>query len=152
MYKQLIQRKLGFLVEKSRNDRKKHLVNKRFAFFADDKRREIIVWIWIQEHKDKDQIKEFIIDKFHVSDKDAEDLFCEAYPDGLNLQEEEVLDNLDTILTELVGIQPEIVSDTFNIMQNNMPDTALERYELPTNIQNQVKIVIGALLQKRQLV
>jgi len=151
MYKQLIKRKIAFLLETKQNALQKSRSN-RFAFFAEDKRKEIIVWMWLQENKDKDQIKEFIIDKFNVSTQDADNLFYEAYPDGLNLQEDDLLNDLDSMLTEVAGTQPGIISDTMDILQHKLPETALEHYELPTNVQNQIKIVIGTLLQKRQLI
>jgi len=151
MYKSLIKRKIAFLMETKQNAIQKSKAN-RFAFFSDDKRKEVIVWMWLQENKDKDQIKEFVMDRFNVSDQDAEKLFYEAYPDGLNLQEDELLNDLDSMLTEVAGVQPEIISDTMNILQHKLPETALEQYELPTNVQNQIKIVISTLLQKRQLI
>jgi hypothetical protein len=150
-YKALIQRKIAFMMEQKQNALKKTRGN-RFAFFSDNTRKEVIVWMWLQKGKDKDQVKEFIIDKFNLSEQDAENLFYEAYPDGLDLQEEEILNNLDSMLTEVVGVQPKIVSDTMQILNKQLPESALEQYQLPSNVQNQIKIVIGTLLQSRQLI
>lgn len=151
MYDKLIKRKLGFLVEKNLREERKKYAGRRFSFFSENKRKEILVWMWLQEDKDKDQIKDFIKDKFHVSEQDAEKLYYEAFPDGTTSDEDETLDELNSILIGLVGIQPTIVSDTIGILTNTLPGTALEKYELPKNVQNQVKLVISSMLQRRKL-
>ena len=150
MYKNVIKRHIGYLVERKINEEKRG--RKKFSFFSDIKRKEIILWMWMQENKDKDQIKECIIDKFNASDQDAENLFLEAYPDGLSLQENDTLDDLSSILSSLVGAQPHLISDAFNVVKKEAPDILLEQYQLPQNVNNQIKLVIGALLEKRCLI
>ena len=84
--------------------------------FPNQKRIEIIVWIRQQEGLDKDQIKEIIIDKFHISNNDAEKLYYEAYPDGLDSEEEEIADSLEKILPK--EKQDKIVNAAFAILLN----------------------------------
>ena len=152
MYKDLIRRKIGFLVEQRTNDDRKKRSNRRFSFFSENKRKEIIVWMWLQGDKDKDQIKDFIKDKFHVSEQDAERLYYEAFPDGITPDEDDSLEELDSILFSLIGLQPAVISDTLGILMNTLPETALEQYELPKNVQNQVKLVVSSILRKRNLI
>ena len=63
MYKQLIKRKLGFLIQTSPSIINSPSVSPAYQRFDDNKRQEIIVWIRQLKDMDKDQIKDNIIDK-----------------------------------------------------------------------------------------
>ena len=149
MYKQLIQRQLGYLVGKkiasSRKERRK------LSFFSDAKRKEIILWMWLHGDKDKDQIKETIQDKFCVSDQDAEDIFYEAFPDGLDLDENKVLDDLDETLSRTTNMKPAVVTNVMDTLTGKAPETVIEHFEVNPVVTNQLKLVIGTLLKRRQL-
>lgn len=106
----------------------------------------------LQENKDKDQIKECIIDKFNVSDQDAESLFYEAFPEGLDDFEEEMLTQLDTTLNRVVNMEPAIISNIIDSLTGNMPEMALDHYQLDPAIQSQIKLVLGSMLKRRDLI
>lgn len=152
MYKSLIRRKIGFLVDKNINEGKKKRANRRFSFFSESKRKELLVWMWLNGDKDKDQIKDFAKDKFNISEQDSEKLYYEAFPDGVSSEEEEILEELNSILVGLIGFQPSVVPDIIGIFTNEAPETILEKYNLPKNVQSQVKLVIRSMLQRRNLV
>jgi hypothetical protein len=148
-YKKLLKRKIGFLMEKKNlQERKK---NNRFSFFSDDKRKEIIVWMWLNGDKDKDQIKELIIDKFHISDMDAATIFYEAFPDGLDLQEEEMLEDLDNTLKRTTNMNPKVVSDMVDSLAGNTTNLTLNQYNINPTVEKQVKLVIGLMLKSRNI-
>jgi hypothetical protein len=98
MYKQLIKRKLGFLLQTNPSVINSPSISPAYQRFDDNKRQEIIVWIRQLVDMDKDQIKDNIIDKFNISNEDAEKFYYEAYPDGLSSQEEEIIDCLEQLL------------------------------------------------------
>jgi hypothetical protein len=150
MYKEFITRRLGSMLTFRRNAELK-LMDKR-SFFSDSKRKEIIVWTWLQKGKDKDQIKEFIIDKFNVSDADAESIYYEAYPDGIDGMEEEILDQLDETLKHVVNMKASMVSDAIDVVAGLAPEVALDQHNLSPVVKNQLKLVIGSLLRRRNLV
>ncbi len=124
----------------------------RFGFFSEEKRKEIIVWMWQNGDKDKDQIKEIIQNKFNVSDQDAEQLFYEAYPDGLDLQEEQALDNLDNVLYRVVDINPEFISNVIDTLTGDLPESILNQSNINPAVQNQIKLVVGTILKRRNLI
>ena len=151
MYKGFIKRRIAFFIEK-RDTESRKLGRYRVSFFSDVKRKELIVWMRLQESKDKDQVKEFIIDKFNVSDQDAEKLYYEAFPEGLDSYEEEMLDQLDSTLSRVVNIEPAIISNTFDSLMGNMPEMALEHYNIDPSVKSQIKLVVGTILKRRDLI
>ena len=151
MYKELIKRNIAFLLEKRNNGLRK-FGRYRVSFFSDIKRKEIIVWIRLQKNKDKDQIKEFIEEKFSVSDSDAEKLFYEAYPDGLDSYENKMLDQLDDVLRRVTTMRPSIVSDIINSIMGGTSEMIFDNYNIDESVKNQITLVIGTLLKRRDLV
>ena len=151
MYKSFIRRRLSYLLERE-NIMETKLGRSRVSFFSDIKRKEIIVWMWLQENKDKDQIIEVSIDKFNLSEQDAENLFYEAYPDGLSLQEEEMIDELDKTLTRVVDLKPAIITDMTDVLMGTAPEQCLNQYTTDPQVQNQIKVVVGTLLKSRSLI
>ncbi len=151
MYKEFIKRRVAFLLERKGNELRK-FGRYRVSFFSDTKRKEIIVWMRLQEHKDKDQIKEFIIDKFNVSERDAEKLFYEAFPDGLDCYENEMLDQLDSVLVRVVNIEPAVISNTIDSLMGNMPEMVLDHYNIDPSVKSQIKLVVGTILKRRDLI
>jgi hypothetical protein len=106
MYKQLIKRKLAYLIQSSDTS----VINSpampmSYQRFEDTKEKEIIVWIRLLRGKDKQQIKGEITTKFNVSEQDAERLFYMAYPDGLDSIEEEYADYFEEVLPKENALQ-----------------------------------------------
>jgi hypothetical protein len=151
MYKPFIKRRLSYLLER-KNITKTKLGRSRVSFFSDIKRKEIVVWMWLQQNKDKDQITEAAMDKFNLSEQDAENIFYEAYPDGLSPQEEEMVDDLDKTLNRVVDLKPSIITDTTNVLMGTAPEECLTQYTTDPEVQNQIKIVVGTLLKSRNLI
>jgi hypothetical protein len=151
MYKSFIKRRIAYLLEKKNIIRTK-LGRSRVSFFSDIKRKEIIVWMWLQQNKDKDQITEAAMDKFNLSEQDAENIFYEAYPDGLSPQEEEMVDDLDKILTRVVDLKPSIITDMTDVLMGDAPEETLNQYTTDPVVQNQIKIVVGTLLKSRSII
>ena len=151
MYKSFIKRRIAYLLEKKNIIRTK-LGRSRVSFFSDIKRKEIIVWMWLQQNKDKDQITEAAMDKFNLSEQDAENIFYEAYPDGLSPQEEEMVDDLDKILTRVVDLKPSIITDITDVLMGDAPEETLNQYTTDPVVQNQIKIVVGTLLKSRSII
>jgi len=151
MYKPFIKRRLSYILE-NRIKMQTKLGRSRVSFFSDTKRKEIIVWIWLQKNKDKDQIMEFIKDKFNLSDQDAENLFYEAYPDGLTPNEEIMVDELDSTLSRVVDFKPAIITDMLGILMGEKSQECLNQYTTDSQVQNQIKIVVGMLLKRRNLI
>jgi len=98
------------------------------------------------------QIKEIIQNKFNVSDQDAEKLFYEAYPDGLDLQEEQALDDLDNFLYKIINISPAYISSTIDSLTGNFPNSNLNQYNIDPSISNQINLVVGTILKRRNLI
>jgi len=151
MYKPFIKRRLSYLLER-RNITKTKLGRSRVSFFSDIKRKEIIVWMWLQQDKDKDQITEAAMDKFNLSEQDAESMFYEAYPDGLSPQEEEMVDDLDNTLNRVVDLKPSLITDMTDVLMGTLPEECLTQYTTDSQVQNQIKIVVGTLLKSRNLI
>ena len=155
MYKKFIMRKVAYLLNKKQNidrNKSKKQGSVRFGFFSEEKRKEIIVWIWLNGDKDKDQIKEIIQNKFNVSDQDAERLFFEAYPDGLDLQEEQALDNLDNVLNKVINMTPTFISNAIDVLTGILPESTLNQSTIDPSIQNQISLVVGTILKRRNLI
>ena len=151
MYKPFIKRRLSYLLER-RNITKTKLGRSRVSFFSDIKRKEIIVWMWLQQDKDKDQITEAAMDKFNLSEQDAESMFYEAYPDGLSPQEEEMVDDLDNTLNRVVDLKPSLITDMTDVLMGTLPEECLTQYTTDSQVQNKIKIVVGTLLKSRNLI
>ena len=98
MYRQLIKRKLGYLLQTNPSIVNSPSMTPAYQRFDDNKRQEIIVWIRQLKDMDKDQIKDNIKDKFNISDEDAEKLYYEAYPDGLSSEEEGLINCFEELL------------------------------------------------------
>lgn len=98
MYKQLIKRKLGYLLQTNPSVINSPSTTPAYQRFDENKRQEIIVWIRQLVGMDKDQIKDNIMDKFNILDEDAEKLYYEAYPDGLSSIEEGLISCFEELL------------------------------------------------------
>lgn len=119
MYKQLIKRKLGFLIQTSPSIINSPSQSPAYQRFDDNKRQEIIVWIRQLKDMDKDQIKDNVIDKFNISDEDAEKFYYEAYPDGLSSEEEDIIVCFEEILPE--ENQQDVVDDVTVFLMDGQP-------------------------------
>lgn len=131
MYKQLLKHKLGYLIQSSNTS----IINspakpQAYRRFDENKEKEIIVWIRQQQGLDKQQIKDAIKDKFNISNEDAEKLYYEAYPDGLNSQEEEYMDYLEEILPQECPEQ--LLDNAIIIVMNNGSPSNLDGVEEET--------------------
>jgi len=123
----------------------------KYAFFSEDRRKEIIVWIWQHGNKGKDEIKDIIMKRFNISDQESERLFYEAYPDGINDQEEEILNYLNTVLSRTVNLQPRLLIKLLDGFSGYTPEDLSLKSIINPAVYNQTRIVINSLLQNRKL-
>lgn len=119
MYKQLIKRKLGYLIQTNPSIINSPSISPAYQRFDDNKRQEIIVWIRQLKDMDKDQIKDNIKDKFNISDEDAEKLYYEAYPDGLSTEEEGLIYCFEELLPN--ECQQEVVDNVVLCLMDGTP-------------------------------
>ena len=140
---------------KTRDEAKKHLIDMKVhasfgsGVFLPEKNKEIIVHLRMQKDKDKDQLIEYMRNKFNLIDQDAERMFYEAFPDGIDLQEEDSLNSLENILVGVGGIPIELIEDTFNslLSEENIHPTKVDPF-----IKDNIKIVVSSLLKRRGFV
>jgi len=123
-------------------------VSKDFQRFDENKQKEIIVWIRQLPGLDKNQIKDEITRKFNISDKDAERLYYEAYPDGMSSQEEELTEYFEQVLPEN---EPQIVDEAFAIVVENKPITVIDSCNIDPEISELFLNFIKALTDNRKL-
>lgn len=142
MYKNLITRRIGSLVEQ---------YGRKVSLFDDSKKKEMVVLVWLQRGKDKDQVKKYVMDNFNVSDQDAEDLYFEAYPEGTDSLEDKILDDLDETLKRVVNMKASAVVDAIDVVAGFAPEILLDQHNLHPTVKNQLKMVISTLLKRRNL-
>lgn len=135
MIKQLLKRKIAYLMQSSESS----IINtpntlKSYQRFNKSKEEEIIVWIRQLVGMDKNQIMDFIINKFNISEDDAERLFFKAYPDGLSSIEEDCIESFTDMLPKN---NPEELS---NIIDNSINIALQGDVYLSNNIYNDKKI------------
>lgn len=142
-YKNYIVRKIGRLVEQRNKS------SYTFNGLDRSKEKEIIVYLRLQEGKDKQQMIEFIKDKFNVSDMDAERLFFMAYPDGVDKIEDSLLSTLDETLKGLDCLPKDFIDNTFSSIVENKE---MNENNIDPIVVNTVKLVISSILIKRHLI
>jgi len=115
----------------------------------ENKNREIVVHMRMQKGLDKQQLMDYVMDKFNLMEQDAERFFFEAFPDGLDLQEEQTLDSLESVLTNVIGNPISAIEDSFNSML-----TVNKEYLNKDNsmVKDNIQIVVASLLKKRNLI
>jgi hypothetical protein len=129
-----------------------HKKTSKFGFFSEDKRKEIIVYIWMNGNKYKDDVKQIIMDKFNVSESDAEKFFYEAFPDGTSPQEEESYKQLDSSLQRTIAMNPSFISEFIDMISGDRPEIDLSAYNMPSDIVSQLKVVVSSALKERNLI
>ena len=140
---------------KTRDDAKKHLIDIKVhasfgaGVFLPEKNKEIIVHLRMQKGLDKDQLVTYMKDRFNLIDQDAERMFYEAFPDGVDLQEEDSLDSLENILVGVGGVPVELIEDTFNSL---LGGNKLSPANVDPLIKDNIKIVVSSLLRRRGFV
>ena len=148
-YKSYIQRKIGSLVSKRSNEYLKSIYAYRFRGMTDNKEKEVVVYLRNQVGLDKQQLIEFTKNKFNLNDVDSEKLFEMAFPDGLDLDENKVLDTLEDYLKESNSISKKSIDSIFDSVLNK---TDVEIKSMNPMLVNATRIVISSLLQRRKLI
>ena len=116
--------------------------------FLPEKNKEIIVHLRMQKGKDKQQLIDYMSNKFNLLEHDAERLFYEAFPDGLDFQEEESLDTLENILVGMGGVPVEFLESVFNSCLSKSKEDSVYP-GVPPIVKDNVKIVVSSLLRRR---
>jgi len=133
-YERILKRKLAYLLQTSDTSIiNSPAVPKSYLRFDEQKEQEIVVWIRQLQGEDKQQIMDNIIDKFNISEEDAERLFFVAYPDGLSFQEEENINQFEPELPQCN--QSQFIDDSISIIIDNQnPSDLVEDYEMDPEI------------------
>ena len=116
-----------------------------------NKNKEIVVHLRMQKGLDKQQLIDFAKSKFKISKEDAEYLYNEAYPDGVDLQEDKFLCKLDEHLNTDKNIVPKnFINEVFNSLLENKEMSRIDTIE-PILVEN-VKLCVALLLSRRNLI
>jgi len=141
-YKNFIQRRLGELVNyKSKTS--------SYSFFgmSDGKKREIIVFLRNQTDMDKQQLMEFAQERFNVNEYDSEKLFYEAFPDGIDIKEANILNELNRSLKE-AKLPDSYMANAFNAAASKNDFAS----EIDPIIDGNVRLIISTLCHRRDII
>jgi hypothetical protein len=148
-YKAYIKRRIGSLVNKRNNEYLKSVYAYRFRGMTDNKEKEIVVYLRNQTDMDKQQLIDFSKEKFNLNDVEAERLFDMSFPDGLDLNEDKLLNNLNNYLKESNTVSKKSIDTIFDSLLNN---TESEIKSINPMLIDTTRIVISSLLQRRRLI
>jgi len=148
-YKQYIQRRIGALVNQRNNAALRIRAAYTYQALTSNKEKEIIVYLRIQKGLDKQQLIDFSVKRFNLSEQDAERIFYIAYPDGLDFQEEKALCDLDSILSTLDCLPRDFVDKIFESLLENKN---IDIKEINPVIVDATKIIVSSLLHRRNLI
>lgn len=148
-YKLYIKRRIGSLVNKRNNEYLKSVYAYRFRGMTDNKEKEIVVYLRNQTDMDKQQLIDFSKEKFNLNDVEAERLFDMSFPDGLDLNEDKLLNNLNNYLKESNTVSKKSIDTIFDSLLNN---TESEIKSINPMLIDTTRIVISSLLQRRRLI
>ena len=148
-YKNYIQRKIGSLVNKRNNNALKTKHSYTYQGLSSNKEKEIIVYLRNQRDMDKQQLIDFSVKRFNINDRDAESLFYTAYPDGLDLQEDKSLCDLDKMLSTLDCLPKEFIDKIFESL---LEKRNVDIKEINPVIVDTTKIIVSSLLHRRNLI
>jgi hypothetical protein len=112
------------------------------------KYKEIVVWMRIQKNMDKDQLKEFIISKFNVSDFDSEKLFNTAFPVGLDFKEKKLISDIKRLTLYFKDLTSDII---YNICNDIIKDVDMQITVASYDAQDNSSFCIMYLLLKELL-
>ena len=142
---QLIIRKLATLLSDS-----KSFKHNRYANFDMQKEKEIIVWIRLQKGLAKDQIVDFIKNKFNTSDSDANRLYFKAYPDGIDKEEIKLIKEIDFECARMTPLESnEIIDNCCKVLLKEKDIDLLPEYkiDIPLVLDN-----LTTLLKNRNII
>ena len=148
-YKTYIKRRIGSLVNKRNNEYLKSVYAYQFRGMTDTKEKEIIVYLRNQSDMDKQQLIDFSKEKFNLNDVEADRLFEMSFPDGLDLNEDKLLNNLNNYLKESNTVSKKSIDTIFDSLLNN---TESEIKSINPMLIETTRIVISSLLQRRRLI
>lgn len=142
---------------KSKEEAQRHLKDMHVfaSYLPVGKEEEIVVWMRLQEDMDKQQIIQFVEDKFNLNSFHSDKLYTKAFPDKLEKQEESVLNNLDEEFnSNKINIPKELIDDIFSMHLENASINSLQKYE--TELGEEVPSILNnicyILLKNRNLI
>ena len=145
MIHQLVKRKLAVLLSETKTS---HL--NRYSNFDIQKEKEIIVWVRLQKGLAKDQIVDFIKNKFNTSDSDSNRLYFKAYPDSIDHNEFSLLKEIDFECARMTNNESqEIIDNCCNVLLKEKNIDVLPEYKLnlPLVLDN-----LATLLKNRNII
>ena len=114
-----------------------------------NKNKEVIVHLRLQTGMDKDELMEYAKDKFNVTDYDAERLFFEAFPEGVDLEETKLLCEIDDAM-EKEDLAP--MNFINQIFEHILGNEELKVETVTPLVTDKVKLIVTAMLRKRNLI
>ena len=145
MTHRLIKRKLAVLLSNTNSTQ-----FNRYSNFDIQKEKEIIVWVRLQKGLAKDQIVDFIKNKFNTTDSDATRLYFKAYPDGIDHTEFGLLKEIDFECARMTSSEShEIIDNCCNVLLKEKDIDSLPEYKLnlPLVLDN-----LATLLKNRNII
>lgn len=112
------------------------------------KEEEIIVWMRMQSGLDKQDLIDFVVKKFNVAEDTAEKIFIQAFPDGLDFEEEKAVDSLEELAMKSENIDVFDILDIIDFLVGDVQDEPVCKNTEDYNI---AKVVISSLLRRRNL-
>lgn len=142
MIESLITRKLAILLQYNRYN--------RYANFDHQKEKEIVVWVRLQQGLDKDQLVDYIKNKFNISDLDANRIYYIAYPQGVAYSENQLFEEIDYQCNNLSlnEISP-LLDDCCMVLlkEKSIADVPQYKVNLPTILDN-----LEILMKNRRII
>ena len=114
-----------------------------------NRNREVIVHLRMQSGMDKDELMEYAKDKFNVNDYDAERLFFEAFPEGVDFEENQLLCEIDKSMEKEELAPKNFINQIFEHILGN---EELKVETVNPLVTDKVKLVVTAMLRKRHLI
>lgn len=121
----------------------------QYSIVSPIKEQEIVVWMRMQKDKDKPEIVDIVSKKFNIDTETAENLFSEAFPDGLEFEEESALDTLEVLSLESSDIDAYDILDLFEFLAGN---SSFEPFNKNNKDYELAKVVVSSILRKRHLI
>jgi len=112
------------------------------------KEEEIIVWMRLQHGMDKPELLDFVSKTFNVDLDTAEVIFTQAFPDGLDFEEEKAIESLENLAMRSQSIDAFDILDIVDFLSGSLSHEPLCKNTEDYNI---AKLVVASMLRKRYL-
>jgi|SRR5271157_1339128 len=115
--------------------------------FDPTKEKEIIVWLRLQKDMDKQQLIDFMREKFNVAEIDAELIFEKEFPEGIEIDWD--LKKVDDLAVLEKSISKQKVSAITDVCLGLLPEDELDNIDMPNTIKREIVSIIGTYLRRK---